>query len=125
MTPIELRRKVLEKLQVIASGEPVFVADGQVVQSKYEGLHEILMHDDLVGWMVTEDIPAEYESVIIAMVAAECVNEFYCPESLKVAILSEGKYDLPAPLGPSVAERRIRKLSAPGFDGKPVQVEYF
>lgn len=122
MNQIELRRKVLEKLQVIATGEPVFQADADLVQEKYEALHEILLQDNLVEWVVTEDIPTEYESVITAMVTAECVDEFYCPEALKAGLVQQGKYDLPQP---SIAERRLRKLAAPGYNGEPAQPDYF
>jgi hypothetical protein len=122
MTPTELRRKVLEKLQVVAAGEPVHAADGLVVKDKYERLHEVLLLDDLIEWGVAEDIPEEYERVMIDMIAAECVSEFYCPPQLAGAIVAEGKFDNTPP---SLAERRLRKLSAPGFNGDPAQPDYF
>lgn len=122
MTIIELRRKALEKLQVVASDEPVHSSDAQVAQEKYEALHDILLQDNLVDWVVTDEIPTAYGQVMVAMLAAECVNEFYCPDGLKAALISEGKYDLPQP---SIAERRLRKLAAPGFNGQPAQPDYF
>lgn len=125
MTIIELRRKVLEKLQVNAAGEPIQSSDAQLVQGKYEALHDILLQDNLVDWVVSDEIPTAYGHTMVAMLAAECVNEFYCPDNLKATLLSEGKYDLPAPLGPSVAERRLRKLAAPGYNGEPAQPDYF
>lgn len=125
MTIIELRRKALEKLQVLAVDEPVHVSDAQVVQGKYEALHDILLQDNLIDWVVTDEIPTAYGQVMVAMLAAECVNEFYCPDLLKAALISEGKYDLPPPVGPSLAERRLRKLAAPGFNGQPAQPDYF
>jgi hypothetical protein len=126
MNTTELKRKVLERLQVIAASEPVNTADGQIVLDKYEPLHSILLQDNLVEWAVSENIPEAYESVMVAMVAAECVHEFYCPPELKTAILSEGKYDLPVSVGgPSVAERRLRKLAAPAFNGEPVTADYY
>jgi hypothetical protein len=125
MTIIELRRKALEKLQVLATDEPVHSSDAQVVQGKYEALHDILLQDNLIDWVVTEAIPTAYGQVMVAMLAAECVNEFYCPDSLKAALIAEGKYDLAPPLGPSIAERRLRKLAAPGFNGQPAQPDYF
>ena len=126
MTPIELRRKALEKLTVVAAGEPVHAADGQLVQSKYEALHDILLQDNLIDWVVTEDIPTAYAQILVNMLAAECVAEFYVPADLKPGITAEGKYDLPVSLGgPSVAERRLRKLAAPGFNGEPAQPDYF
>ena len=122
----ELRRKALEKLQVIAAGESVHASDGQLVQAKYEALHEILLQDNLVDWLVTDEIPMAYGQIMVAMLAAECVNEFYCPGDIKTAVLMEGKYDLPVTAGgPSVAERRLRKLAAPGFNGEPARAEYF
>lgn len=126
MTPIELRRKALEKLQVIAADEPINASDAQLVQSKYEALHDILLQDNLVGWVVTDDIPTAYGQVMVVMLAAECLAEFYAPPELKAAITAEGKYDLPVSLGgPSVAERRLRKLAAPDYDGEPAQPDYF
>ncbi len=126
MTIIELRRKVLEKLQVLAADEPVHASDAQVVQGKYEALHDILIQDNLVEWVVTDEIPTAYGQVMVAMLAAECLAEFYAPPELKAAITAEGKYDLPVSLGgPSVAERRLRKLAAPGFNGQPAQPDYF
>ena len=126
MTITELRRKALEKLQVIAAGEPVHASDGQLVQAKYEALHDILLQDNLIDWVVTEEIPTAYGQIMIAMLAAECVDEFYCQSELKAAIIGAGKYDLPAQLGgPSVAERRLRKLAAPGFNGQPAQPDYY
>jgi hypothetical protein len=126
MTPIELRRKALEKLQVVASGEPVHASDGQLVQSKYEALHDILLQDNLIDWVVTDDIPTAYGQIIVAMVAAECAAEFYAPPELKAAIIGEGKYDLPQTLGgPSIAEKRLKKLAAAGYNGEPAQPDYF
>lgn len=122
MTPIELRRRVLEKLQVIAAGEPVHADDGLVVQRVYESLHEVLLGDNLVEWTVSENVPTAYERVIVPMVAAECATEFYCPPELKTEIIADGKYGLPSP---SLAERRLRKLAAPGFNGEPAQPDYF
>lgn len=126
MTPIELRRKALEKLQVVAAGESVHPSDGQLVQAKYVALHDILLQDNLIDWVVTEDIPDAYGQVMVSMLAAECLAEFYAPAELKAALTAEGKYDLPTPLGgPSIAERRLRKLAAPGFNGEPAQPDYF
>lgn len=126
MTLIELRRKALEKLQVVAAGEPVHASDGQLVQAKYEALHDILLQDNLIDWVVTDEIPTAYGQVMVVMLAAECAAEFYAPADLKAAVIGEGKYDLPAQLGgPSIAERRLRKLAAPGFSGEPAQAEYF
>jgi len=63
---------------------------------------------------------------MVSMLAAECLTEFFVPDNLKAAITAEGKYDLPTSLGgPSIAERRIRKLAAPGFNGEPAQPDYF
>jgi hypothetical protein len=126
MTVTELRRKALEKLQILATDEPVHASDAQVVQGKYEALHDILLQDNLVDWVVTEEIPTAYGQIMVAMLAAECVDEFYCPPELKAAIIGAGKYDLPAHLGgPSIAERRLRKLAAPGFNGEPAQPDYY
>jgi hypothetical protein len=126
MTTTELRRKVLEKLQVIAAGEGVHAADGVLVQDKYESLHEVLLHNNLVEWTITEDIPTEYESLMTAMVAAECVDEFYAPPELKAAIIGSGKYGLSPQLGgPSLAERQLRRLAAPSYAGEPVRSDYF
>jgi hypothetical protein len=126
MTIIELRRKALEKLQVLAVDEPVHASDSQVVQAKYEALHDILLQDNLIDWVVTDEIPTAYGQVMVAMLAAECVNEFHCPDALKAGLIGEGKYDLPAQLGgPSIAERRLRRLAAPGFNGQPAQPDYF
>jgi hypothetical protein len=75
---------------------------------------------------VTEEVPTAYGQIMVSMLAAECLAEFYAPPELKAAITAEGKYDLPAPLGgPSIAERRLRKLAAPGFNGEPAQPDYF
>lgn len=122
MTPTALRRKVLEKLQVLASGEPVNAADGQVVQTAYESLHAILITDDLVTWVVSENIPDEFEGPIITMVAAELVDEFHTPDALKIKILLEGKYNA-SPT--SFAERQLRRLTSPGYNGEPAESEYF
>lgn len=122
MTVTELRRKVLEKLEVVASGEPVHAADSQVVQGAYESLHEVLLQDNLVEWTVTEEIPDGYQGTIVSMVAAEVVDEFHCPPDLKSKVLIEGKYDSTPP---SIAERRLRKLAAPGYSGDTAESEYF
>lgn len=126
MTVTELRRKALEKLQVIAAGEPVQASDGLLVQEKFEALHDILLQDNLIDWVVTDEIPTAYGQIMVTMLAAECVAEFYAPADLKAAIIGEGKYDLPVALGgPSIAERRLRKLAAPGFNGEPAKPEYY
>jgi hypothetical protein len=122
MNTTQLRRKVLEKLQVLAADEPVSAADGQIVQAAYESLHAILIIDDLVTWVVTEDIPDEFEGPMVAMTAAELVDEFHCPDGLKVKILLEGKYNA-SPT--SFAERQLRRLTSPGYEGEPAETEYF
>lgn len=122
MNTTTLKRKVLEKLQVIANGEPVNAADGVLVQDKYQDLHEILLQSDLVEWVVSEDIPDAYGNIVVALVAAECVDEFHCPDGLKVKILLEGKYNA-APA--SFAERQLRKLAARGPNDEPAESEYF
>jgi hypothetical protein len=81
-----------------------------------------LLQENLVEWVVTEAIPDAYKHIIVNMVAAECVDEFYCPDNLKIAIIAEGKFDTNPP---SIAEKRLRKLAAPGFSGEPAQPDYF
>lgn len=122
MTTTELRRRVLEKLQVLASGEPVNASDGQLVRGAYERLHEILLDDDLVSFVASDDIPTDYAGPLVSLVAAELVDEFHCPDGLKAKILIEGKYGS-SPM--SFAERQLRKLSAPGFSGETAESEYF
>jgi hypothetical protein len=122
MTITELKRKVLEKLQVIAAGEGVQASDGALVLSKYESLHEVLLQDELIEWAASEDIPGSHEAIMVNMVAAECIDEFYCPDSLKISIVQQGKFDINPP---SIAERRLRKLAAPGYSGEPAQPDYY
>lgn len=122
MNTTELRRRVLEKLTVLAAGEPVNAADAQIVQKAYERLHDILLHDELVSWIATDDIPTEYESTMVSLTAAEVVDEFYCPPDLKAKLLIEGKYGA-SPT--SFAERQLRKLGTAAFSGEPAESEYF
>ncbi len=119
MTLQELKYRVLLKLNVVAAGDVPNPDDGATVLTRYQALHATLSAQELTDWHVAEDVPAEFETPIVAMVAAECAPDFGNPDP---AIVLDGKFGLPQP---SPQERLLRRLMATTYVSSPVQTEYY
>lgn len=119
MTLQELKYRVLLKLGVVAAGNPVNPDDGATVLLRYQALLALLTIEDLADWAVTDDVPDEFETPLVAMVAADCARDFGQTDQ---AIIAEGKFGLPQP---SLAERQMRRIMARVYVNKPVTAEYF
>lgn len=119
MTPNDLKYRVLLRLGKVAAGDVPEPDDGITVSLRYEALHALLTAKDLCDWNVSDDIPEEFELVIVSMVAAECAREF---ADVDPGIQLEGRFGLAQP---SPAERQLRQLMARTYVSKPAQSEYF
>jgi hypothetical protein len=119
MTLQELKYRVLLKLHVCAAGDSPEADDGATVMLRYNALYNLLSADDLTSWNISDDIPDEYETPIVLMVAAECARDF---ANADPGMQMEGKYGLPQA---SIAERQLRKVAATKYISSPQRVEYF
>lgn len=119
MTLQDLKYHVLLKLGVVAAGDSPNPDDGATVEMRYLSLYSMLVEDGLTLWSVDDSVPPEAELPIVAMVAAECANDF---ANTDPQIQLAGKFGLPSP---SPAERTLRKLTATPYIGAPAQPEYF
>lgn len=119
MTLTDLYRKALEKLQVVAAGEPVEPADHQLVAAKYLGVYELLLGKRLVAWGVDEDIP-EFASIpLVSILAYATAGEFGIDPS---RFATEGALDLPVP---SLGERQLRAQIVKDYVSYPAESLYF
>ncbi len=122
MTRNELYRKTLERLQVVADGEPSQPSDVQSVTKCYAEVFEILELKNLADWSSEQDIPPDAATAMTMVMAAHCAEDFGLPEPRKTTIKTEGLLDLP---NPSLAERMLLKRSAGAYISTPAQPEYF
>ena len=126
MTPAALKKAVLKKLQVTAAGDVDAADDIAIITEKYTGLHQMLLVAGLVIWSKTENVPAEAEQPIVAMLAALAASDFGIPEPRHSRLQLEGAFNLPITVGgPSLAERQLRKALAQKHISSPVVSEYF
>ena len=123
MTVTELKRRVLEKLQVIAAGEEPNYDDATVVGNRYLSLHDMLITEGLINWTNDESIPAWAEEPIASMVAAFTASDFGIPQQRWALLQQEGALNLPG--GPSMAEKQLRTQTARAFIYSPQATEYF
>lgn len=117
MTLNELYRKTLEKLQVVAAGEPADPDDTQLIASKYTRVYNQLAGLNLVSWTDTGDVPDEAGEQLVMMLAYAAAREFGANGDP-----SEGAIGLPTP---SLAERQLRHQLAGPYVSYPAASEYF
>lgn len=122
MTKNELYRRVLERVQVAAEGEPAQPEDVQLVAERYRFVHELLVDRELSDWDPDSDIPDGAAPAVIMVVAAYSVEEFGIPEPRKTSLKVEGLLDLPQP---SLAQRQLSKRKAKGYIPTRMRAEYF
>lgn len=117
-TLIDLYRKTLEELEVVAAGESANAEDTQVVADKYVGLFQMLLTMDLVGWGQTEDVPDYAVIPLTLMLAFVCAKAFGKDDGKYAA---SGALNLPQV---SLAERQLRMLLARHYVSYPAASEY-
>jgi len=122
MTPIELRTKVLQRLQVLAAGETPNADDGQIVSQRYAFVHDALLDMDLASWAIDEDIPEAVSIPVVNIVSYACASEFGIIGPLLGQLAIEGALDSD-PV--SAGERQLRKRQSARYADEPAQPEYF
>lgn len=120
MTLIDLYRKALEKLQVVAAGEAVDPDDNALVAAKYAALYEMLITKKLVAWAANDDVPDFAVVPLTAMLAFLAANEFGI-DAQRFAL--EGALDVPGTV--SIAERQLRAQLVRDYVSVPATSEYF
>jgi hypothetical protein len=118
MTLTDLYRKTLEKLQVVAAGEPAAPEDSQLIAEKYVSVWNQLKTRGLVSWTVTEAVPEECAESLIKMLAYASSGEF---DENPEEYAAEGAIGMPSP---SIAERDLRQLHAHDYVSTPAVSEY-
>jgi hypothetical protein len=122
MTPIQLRTRVLQRLGVLAAGEPPNPDDGQVVAQKYAIVHDYLLEKGIVSWSIDEDVPDSVSIPVINIVAYACSSEFGITGPMLGQLAIEGALDAdPVSLG----ERQLRKQQSQNYISEPAESEYF
>lgn len=118
-TLVDLYRKTLEELQVVAAGESADADDTRIVADKYAGIYQHLVGMGLVAWGLTDDVPDFAVMPLTQMLAYACALPF-------------GKnplaYQKLAALGmdpPSLAEKQLRGQLAREYVSYPAASEYF
>lgn len=121
MTLSELYTKALQRLQLLAAGEPPAAEDRQLVEDKYTALYDMLLTDGLVAWTASADIPDYAIIPLTSMLAYACAREFEVDAQMMGDLTLEGALGLPQP---SLAERQLRKQLAKRYVSNPAQSEY-
>lgn len=122
MTPTELKTAALQRLRVLESGENPDPDDFQLIGTRYDGLHALLLFKQLSIWALNEDIPGKCQEPVISMLAALAVNDFPVSPQRKSDLIAQGALDLPTM---SLAERQLRKALARPYIPTPQRSEYF
>lgn len=115
MTPAELRIAALQEAEILASGENPSAADVQTVAQKHEALHDLLIEENLVSWVISEDVPKFAEAPMTMMLAAMIGPSF--------GITAQKLADLR--MGYAAGESMMRKLMAKKYVSQTAQTEYF
>jgi hypothetical protein len=106
MTPALLKEAVLERIGVVPAGGPYPSDEVALITTKYTGVYAILRHKKLATWAITENIPAEAQLALVAMLAFAAAAEYGVPEPRYSRLRLEGSLDDEQP---SLAERQLRK----------------
>lgn len=122
MTLNELYRQTLERMQVVADGEPALPSDIQKVAQRYTVVFELLHSKGLAEWDAQDDIPPDAGFAVSLVMAGYCAEDFFVPEPRKTGLKIEGLLDLPVP---SLAERTLNKRNAAKYLPQPAKSEYF
>jgi hypothetical protein len=118
----DFQQRVGWRLGIIRAAEPLSPEDAKIIGDTYAELwHELLEHE-LVDWQVDDAIPDRAAHILVGMTVARLVDEFGMAEPRRTAIVMECSYGLPAA---SPYERRLRAMSAVGYDESPVEADYF
>jgi hypothetical protein len=125
MNVVDFYQAVLEKLEAVGQGQSATQADALKVQTAYEALLEILTDEDLADWSPSDDLPEWAVTILTSMTAAELITEFGVEGARATQLIAEGAWNLPAPLGPSMAERRLRRHQAAPYISTPARPDYF
>lgn len=122
MTLTQLKTRVLQRLGVLAAGEPSNADDAAIVETRYREIHDTLLVMDLASWAVEEDIPDNLATAMRMIVAYHCAGEFGITGQLKGELAVEGALNAPQP---SLGERMLRKQQAQSYANEPAQPDYF
>lgn len=115
MTIEQLAAKVLSKLGVHQSGNPIEAADLLNVSDAYTGVYHTLSDDALVTWALTDtDIPGRFQLPLTTLIAAEIADFYHVPAPM------EGWQRTRL-----LAINTIRRQLASGQDAEHVTAEYF
>jgi hypothetical protein len=126
MTLTQLKTRVLQHICVLASGENPDADDTDVVQKRYEMVHNLLTDKNLIRWSITDDIPDALEIAMVMILSFYCASEFGIIGPSYQQLKLEGAIDLPAQQGgPSVGERTLRKSVTELYSNAPATPDYF
>lgn len=118
MTLTELKRKTLEKLRVVAAGEPASADDTAVIAGKYTALHSTLIGMGLASWTVTDPVPDDASESIIMALAYLAAPEFGANQA-------EFVQGVIGAIPLSLSESQLRQMHSPEYVSYPQATEYF
>lgn len=122
MTLLELKTRVLQHLEVLATNTDPNADDAAIVGSKYASLYQMLLTKELVNWVESGDIPDEVSVPLTMMLAYMCASSFGVIGADYDRLRAEGALDV-RPI--SLAEKQLRVQIASAYVDSPAQPDYF
>ncbi len=119
MTLNDLYRATLEKLTVVAAGEPADAGDLAVIATRYASVYNMLAGLRLVSWAADEPVPDSAALPLTSMLAFASARDFGKNSD---AFALEGAIGISPP---SLAERQLRQQLARAYVSQPVKTVYF
>lgn len=118
MTLTDLKRKTLERLEVVAAGESADPDDTALVADKYTSLYDMLLTMRLVAWTSTAAVPDYAVIPLTSMLAYACATEFGEDQNR----FADG---IVGANPPGLAEQQLRKQLAKNYVSSVATSEYF
>ena len=126
MTLVELYKRALIEMQVLAAGEDADPDDAALLADKYVGLYDQLAFEGLATWAFTDDIPDYASGPVSMMLACASATAFGLLGPIKAMLIREGGLNNgPDQGGVSTAEKHLRRAAARSYVSHPAQSEYF
>lgn len=117
-----MKERVARKLGVLPVSNSLSAEDGALIGEKCETIQKQLAILEIAQIDFDDGVDELIADIVVAMVAAICVDDFMLGEPKRSQIAGEGALGLPVT---SPAERQLRKILAPTIVSRPVTAEYF
>lgn len=89
VTKTDMANKALRKMGVLPQGQQATNAQSTDLKAAYDEVYDRLAEDDLVTWGSGQNVPDRFVQPVVALMAANRVNEWSVPQAKMQAIISE------------------------------------